>query len=91
MFQADERVYSSLITAKRSSTATLVSDSESGGDSFRGLRAGAWDKETFSLLELDIEGRPGECCEGTVLVGVQAVVAELSVRVCEFELAKTDP
>lgn len=37
MFQAEDRVYNSLMTAKRSSTATEVSCSERGANSLRGF------------------------------------------------------
>lgn len=72
MFQAEERVYNSLITAKRSSTATEVSCSERGADSFRGLCP------TIGMIDerrdVDTEGLPfGEPLESTVLTELRGI------------------
>ena len=74
IFQTEERVYSSLIIAKSSSTATRVSCSVSGGTSLRGLAGSG------GLVAADNEDRLGDCSEGAVLVDVLVVGAMLSVR-----------
>ena len=74
IFQTEERVYSSLIIAKSSSTATRVSCSVKGAASFRGLLG------SRGLVDAAIEARLGDCSEGAVLVDVLVVAAMLSVR-----------
>ena len=74
IFQTEERVYSSLIIAKSSSTATRVSCSVRGVTSFRGLMGSG------GLVDTDVEDRLGDCSDGAVLVDVLAVAVMLSVR-----------
>src|SRR6266487_5249987 len=73
MFQAEERVYNSFIIAKRSSTATPVSCSVNGVNSFC-ARLGS------GGLVADTDGRLGDCSDGAVLVDVLTIAATLSVR-----------
>lgn len=89
IFHAEERVYSSLITAKSSSTATLVSCSVRGADSFRVFREGDCVTGIDDVLGMERDGRPGDCCEGAVLVDVRVVGALLSVRECVAEESST--
>jgi hypothetical protein len=82
IFHADERVYSSLITANISSTATRVSGSENGAQSFRLFRNDICVTGKDGRLADEIEGRLGDCCEGVVLIDVRVVVVALSTRAC---------
>jgi hypothetical protein len=60
IFHAEDKVYSSLITANKSSTATLVSCEVSGVASFRGLLDGVCINGIDGLLGIDKDWRAGD-------------------------------